>query len=98
MPTVCCVASCSNTHKKSGNVSLFRIPKVVGNQGETIRQLSQERRRLWVNDIRRSDDSCRKTEYWRVYSKHFIQGSPSSLLESDNPDWVPSLCLGFRLC
>ena len=30
----------SNTQKKSGNVSLFRIP---GYQGETMRQLSQER-------------------------------------------------------
>ena len=44
-------------------------------------------------------DSWRKTEYWRVSyaasSKHFIQGSPSSLLERDNPDWVPSLCLGY---
>ena len=95
MPTVCCVVSCSNTQKKSGNVSLFRIPAVVGNQGETIRQLSQERRRLWLNAIRRSDDSWRKTEYWRVCSKHFIQGSPSSLLERDNPDWVPSLYLGY---
>ena len=24
-----------------------------------------------------------------------LQGSPSSLLERDNPDWVPSLCLGY---
>ena len=85
---------CSNTQKKSGNVSLFWFPAVVGNQGETIRQLSQERRRLWLNVIHHSDDSWRKTEYWRVCRKHFIQGSPSSLLERDNPDWVPSLCLG----
>ena len=82
----------SNTQKKSGNVSLFRIP---GYQGETMRQLSQERRRLWLNAIRRSDDSWRKTECWRVCNKHFIQGSPSLLLERDNPDWVPSLCLGY---
>ena len=54
---------CCFSLKKSGNVSLFRIPAVVGNQGETIRQLSQERRRLWLNAIRRTDDSWRKTEH-----------------------------------
>ena len=64
--TVCCVVSCSNTQNKSGNVSVFRIPVVVGNQDETIRQLSQERRRLWLNAIRRSNGSWRKTEYWTV--------------------------------
>ena len=90
MPTVCYVVS---TQKKSGNVSLFRIPEVFGSQGEIIMQLSQERRRLWLSVIHRSD--YRKTEYWTVCSKHFIQGSPSSLPEKDNADWVPSLCLGY---
>ena len=78
---------------------LIVSPWYPGYQGETMRKLSQtqERRSLWLNAICRSDDSWRKTECWRVCSKHFIQGSSSSLLERDNPDWVPSLCLGYAM-
>ena len=73
------------------NLGMFYF---FGYQGETMRQLSQERRRLWLNAIRTVQMiySWRKTEYWRVCSKNFIQGSPSSLQERDNPDFV------FRLC
>ena len=31
-----------------------------------------------------------------VCSDHFISGSPATLLDSTNPDWVPSLRLGYE--
>ena len=32
----------------------------------------------------------------RVCSDHFISGSPATLFDSTNPDWVPSLKLGYE--
>ena len=71
-------------------MSLFRIPAVVGNQRETLRQLSQERKRLWLNTIQMIAG-----ENWRVFSKQFIQGSPSTLLEKITQNLFHHCVLGY---
>ena len=95
MPILCCVYSCKNVQKKDSEVSFYSIPSVIKNQGQEIQKLSKERRNQWFSAIHRLDDSWKKTEYWRVCGIHFFSGKPSNLLDKNNPDWVPSLNLGY---
>ena len=37
-----------------------------------------------------------KLEYVRVCSDHFVSGMPAKLYDSNNPDWAPSLKLGYN--
>ncbi len=41
------------------------------------------------------DLNLEKLQYIRVCSDHFVHGSPAKLYDSTNPDWVPSLKLGY---
>lgn len=44
--------------------------------------------------MKREDIKESSYQYTRVCSVHFISGKPSTLYDSTNPDWVPSLNLG----
>ena len=96
MPTVCCIVSCSNKQGKESDLGFFRIPAVKKNEGEETQRLSEKRRRLWFAAINRADSSWKKVEAWRVCGKHFHSGRPSPLYDEGNPDWVPTLGLGYE--
>lgn len=55
--------------------------------------LSEKRRRLWLSRIRRKDLGDLK--HVRVCGRHFVSGRPSNLMDDTNPDWVPTLRLGY---
>ncbi|XP_036006874.1 uncharacterized protein LOC118567034 [Fundulus heteroclitus] len=74
--------------------SFFRLPAVIANQCEKTKQLSEQRRRLWLTRISRADLDGVKLEYARVCGAHFVTGKPAALFDCDNPDWAPSLLLG----
>ena len=95
MPTLCCIVSCSNKQKKGLDLSFFRIPSIIRNEGTRAQELSERRRRMWFAAINREDAAWKKVDCWRVCSKHFSTGKPSSLMDESNPDWVPTLHLGY---
>ena len=96
MPTLCCIVSCSNKQRKGLNLSFFRIPAYIKNEGPRAQELSERRRRLWFAAINREDASWKKVDGWRVCSTHFICGKPASLFDENNPDWVPTKNLGYE--
>ena len=96
MPTLCCIVSCSNKQRKGLNLSFFRIPALIKNEGPRAQELSERRRRLWFAAINREDASWKKVDGWRVCSTHFICGKPASLFDENNPDWVPTKNLGYE--
>lgn len=97
---MCAVVGCSNRSRsnirkvKSTNMNFFRVPKVISGQCDRTRMLSEERRRLWLARINRADLK-RVSPNVRVCGAHFITGRPSRLFDLMNPDWAPSLLLGY---
>lgn len=98
MVTSCSVFGCTNNRKKDKNSSYFRLPNVISTD-ETTQNLSTKRRELWLARINRQKLSENQlaeiNSTLHVCSYHFVSGRPSKLFESSNPDWAPSLHLGY---
>ena len=60
-----------------------------------MESLSTKRQRDWLAAIRRKDIKEDNYKHTWVCSDHFISGKPSPLYNSANPDWIPSLNLGY---
>ncbi|XP_075542008.1 uncharacterized protein LOC142576016 [Dermacentor variabilis] len=95
----CAVYGCSNRswRKNSENtnkVKFYGVPSVIYNQCSRTQELSERRRAEWFRRIRRADIDENSPNY-KVCSVHFISGKPSYLMDERNPDWAPSLQLGY---
>ena len=94
---LCIIPGC---RVKSGNkegISLFRIPIVVDKNGESYKQLTEDRRNAWISQISRDDTKWKdilKSE--RVCGRHFVSGKPALLWDRYNVDWKPTLNLGKK--
>ncbi|XP_061180824.1 uncharacterized protein LOC133189472 [Saccostrea echinata] len=96
MVNTCVVWGCTN-RSKAGDSSLrfYDIPKVIEHQGIQTKELTSERRRIWLARINRADflpDPSKR--HFKVCSDHFIQGIKADVFDKTNPDWAPSLKLG----
>ncbi|XP_049268984.1 uncharacterized protein LOC125757432 [Rhipicephalus sanguineus] len=80
--------------KRSTNGHFFSIPKTVHNQCERSKALSTKRRSLWLARIKRADLEIENPNL-RVCGVHFITGKPAKLIDDTDPDWAPSLLLGY---
>ncbi|KAH7956911.1 hypothetical protein HPB52_013511 [Rhipicephalus sanguineus] len=80
--------------KRSTNGHFFSIPKTVENQCERSKALSTKRRSLWLARIKRADLDIENPNL-RVCGVHFITGKPAKLFDETDPDWAPSLLLGY---
>nr|XP_047134770.1 uncharacterized protein LOC124812318 [Hydra vulgaris] len=96
MVNFCAVFGCSSRSNREKGKSLFRLPKVVCNQGDDGKILSKERREKWVNAIIRVGNYPDVLLYTRICSDHFIRGKPASLFSQNDPEWVPSLNMGHK--
>lgn len=76
MPSNCAVYNCGHHSKRDKEISFFRFPAIIKHQGEETKVLSEERRRLWINNVSRDADDLteEKLESTRVCSHHFISG------------------------
>ncbi|CAN7981388.1 unnamed protein product [Ixodes pacificus] len=96
----CAVYGCTNRTKRAPNdenfvtVGFFAIPKVVTGQCAKTAALSAARRAEWFRRIRR-DDVDESSTHYRVCGVHFISGRPAYVMDDMNPDWAPSLKLGY---
>ena len=50
----------------------------------------------WLAKIRREDLLPGQYKNVRVCSRHFLSGAPSTLYDFTNPDWAPTLNLGYE--
>uniref|UniRef100_A0A1X7UCY6 THAP-type domain-containing protein n=1 Tax=Amphimedon queenslandica TaxID=400682 RepID=A0A1X7UCY6_AMPQE len=94
MVNFCAVIGCSNRADGDRNKSFFRLPFVIAYQEPSTEKLSSRRQREWFAAIKRN---IKKSNYsfTQVCLDHFITGSPSTLYDSENPDLVPTLHLGY---
>ncbi|KAH7946186.1 hypothetical protein HPB49_021225 [Dermacentor silvarum] len=93
------IFGCSNHsdtrgRKKPTNSNFFSLPKVVENQCERTKALSTKRRSLWLARIKRANLDI-ENHNLRVCGAHFIAGKPAKLFDETEPDWAPSLLLGY---
>ena len=97
--TVCGIAGCSNSRKNAPNAGLFHLPSIVTTDKRS--ELSRDRRSQWLSKINHKNlTACQlaeKNSTLHVCGKHFINGKPSALYETTDPNWIPTVNLGYEL-
>ncbi|CAH3106647.1 unnamed protein product [Porites lobata] len=88
------MVNCHSRTVRDKEISFFRVPVIVKNQGEACEELSIERRRRWLSAISRDGLTENLIQSGRVCSRHFVQGKPAASWDKWNVDWVPTLNLG----
>ncbi|XP_061663755.1 zinc finger protein 2-like isoform X2 [Syngnathoides biaculeatus] len=91
---ICGAVGCSNRRGVNKDVSFYKTPKIITNQGDEAQILSEQRRRLWKKVVNRNDITTE--EQWDrtlVCSRHFVNGEKAYLHSNTSPSWVPSLNL-----
>ena len=91
---LCLIVNCHSRTVRDKEISFFRVPVIVNNQGEACEELSSERRRKWLSAISRDSLTENLIQSGRVCSRHFVQGKPAASWDKWNVDWVPTLNLG----
>ncbi|KAJ8973109.1 hypothetical protein NQ317_006335, partial [Molorchus minor] len=91
----CMVVDCGSVYLRDVGIHFYRIPAETDNKGKR-QELNVRRRQLWIAALRRDDLTETKLKYGRICSKHFISGKPAHIKDTTNPDWVPSLNMGYQ--
>ncbi len=92
---LCAILLGGNRSTRDKDKSYYRLPAVISHQGSKTCELSKRRRDEWLVRIRREDITSKQYPEILVCSDHFF-GSPARLYDVDNPDWAPSLKLGYQ--
>ncbi|KAK2148843.1 hypothetical protein LSH36_480g02008 [Paralvinella palmiformis] len=74
---ICGGIGCANRpgKSKSDNMSFYKTPKIIYNQGESTREISEERRQLWKAAMGRRDIlSEAKWDRTLTYQKQTLKG------------------------
>ena len=93
---ICAVINCGNRSARDKGKRFFRFPKLLTHLGAQELDLSKRRRIAWLASLKRKELSLEQDLNIRVCSDHFVSGSPATLFDSTNPDWAPSLKLGYQ--
>ncbi len=94
---MCVVVGCSKRSGRDRDVSFFRIPNVVSGKGpQNLLELSKKHRAGYLAAISRIGVTDKILNNDRICSKHFISGKPADLEDETNPDWLPTLNLGYQ--
>ncbi|XP_014256663.1 uncharacterized protein LOC106670658 [Cimex lectularius] len=91
----CAVIGCSNNSQKTRGISYFRFPSLRNRGTSYNHPKCAKRLAMWIKALRRADLTMNKIQHERVCSNHFISGAPASFHDENNPDWVPTLNLGY---
>ena len=95
---LCAIFGCGTRTVRDKGIYMARVPSVITNQGEEIRNLSEERRNKWISAISRKDLTNSILDHGRVCGRHFISGKAAKLCDRYDPDWIPTQNLGHDKC
>ncbi|PFX13847.1 hypothetical protein AWC38_SpisGene22042 [Stylophora pistillata] len=91
-----CVGMWIKSGKHKG-LRIFRIPKIITNQGKEYDVLTRKCREKCISAVSRGDTAEKNIlETERVCGRHFHQGQLAKDFNQFNPDWVTSLNLGKK--
>ena len=63
---LCLTVECSKRTGRDKDVSFYRAPVIIRNEGELTEELTTERRRKWISAINRDNTTEKKMENDRV--------------------------------
>lgn len=92
---LCALFGCSDHGYVDKNKSFYCLPTVIQHLGPQADFLSSIRQKEGLAAINRSDIKSSNYLHTHVRSDHFVGGSPSSLYDTTNRDWVPSINMGY---
>ena len=92
----CCVYGCSNRSDKGSGKSFFKVPSIIKHHGNESLVLSTERRNKWFASINRKELNVSVSRDHKVCEDHFIGKSPAKLFDKTNPDWIPTVNMGYQ--
>jgi len=93
---ICVTVGCSNHSDQDKGVSFFSIPVDTGHQGKEDYELRKKRRDGFLAAVSTEDlDTKALLDKYRICSKHFVSKQPAYLFDTNNPDWFPTLHLGY---
>ena len=72
------MVNCHSRTVRDQEISFFRVPVIVKNQGEAYEELSIERQRRWLSAISRDGLTENLIQSGRVCIRHFLQGKPAA--------------------
>ena len=75
----------------------IRLPSVITHQRNQTRELSKRWQNAWLAKIQREEFKPENHPHMQVCLNNFVTGKPSKLYETEHPDLVPSLKLGYDL-
>ena len=107
---LCCVLRCNNRSDRGPefrcnlcpnrngphNVSFYRIPAIVRDEGKYVLDLTIRRRAGFLASISREDLDMRNLKQYRVCLNHFVSGEPSELTDFTDCDWLPTIRMGHK--
>ena len=95
---LCVVVGCNNRSDSEADkgISFYRIPAVTDREGIADYQLRKLRREGYLAAINRKNLDLEQLDNYRICERHFISGSPAKLYDRTNPDWLPTLNLGYE--
>ena len=79
MPSSCAVFNCSNRADREKDMSNYRFPSIVKNNGKEALKLSKVRRRKWLAQTFRKVLTERNLERTRSRIKRMLSASPQSV-------------------
>ena len=86
--------------KMSQMLDFYRLPSIATTDKRS-EELSRDRRSQWLAKINRKNlTACHlaeKNSTLHVCGKHLINGKPSALYETPDPNWIPTINLGYEL-
>lgn len=94
MPTLCAIVKCSNKTTNK-NISFYRFPKVKMNAASDLKMKMNKQQNAWLKLLRRLDLTNKNIDYMRVCSAHFKSGKPAKYQDENDPDWCPTLNMGY---
>ena len=93
---LCVVVGCSNRSDCDEGISFYRIPAVYDKEGEEGYELRMRWRDRFLAAMSRKDIDVHALHKYRICEKYFMSGKPASLYDQTNPDWLPTLNLGYE--
>ena len=76
---LCAIFGCGTRTVRDKGIYMARIPSVITNQGEELRNLSEERWNKWTSAISGKGLTDGSLDHGRVCGRHFISGKAAKL-------------------
>ncbi|XP_026806978.1 uncharacterized protein LOC113549730 [Rhopalosiphum maidis] len=94
MLMLCAIVGYSNKTTNK-NISFYCFPKVKMNAASDLKMKMNKQQNAWLKSLHRLDLPNKNIDYMRVCSAHFKSGKLAKYQAENDPDWYPTLNMGY---